>query len=115
MRLVSRMLVSGGWALGLLALVGCATIREEEKPLAETTMGITRAGDDVTLSWASQPDLAYCIWYTERREAKSRWNILPGAEQVRGNGQTLILRDRVPTGQTRFYRIQTIPLSALAP
>ena len=115
MRLNRCLLMGVCCALGLLALTGCTTIREEEKPLADTTMGITRAGDDVTLSWASQADMAYCIWYTERREAKSRWKILPGAEQVRGNGKTLTLRDRVPTGQTRFYRIQTIPLSALAP
>lgn len=103
-------------ALSVLALVaGCATVREEQKPVADTTLMVTRAGEDLTLSWMAQPQVDYVVWYADRRDAQARWKVLPGAERVPGRGQTVTWRDRVPTGQNRYYRLQAVPASARAP
>ena len=63
---------------------GCATVREEQKPLAETTMMVTRAGDATTMTWTAQPAVDYVIWYADRRDAQARWTVLPGAERLHG-------------------------------
>jgi uncharacterized protein YceK len=61
-------------ALAAILLCGCATVREEQKPLAETTMMVTRAGDSTTMTWTAQPAVDYVIWYADRRDAQARWN-----------------------------------------
>jgi hypothetical protein len=99
----------------LLAGGGCATIREIEEPLADTTMMVTRAGDETSLGWASQIGTNYTIWYADRRDARAVWKPLPGAERVRGTGSTITFRDRVPTGKNRYYRLQAQPAAGQRP
>ena len=100
--------------LVLLGTAACTTIREEQQPLADTTLIVTRAGEDTTLGWTAQPRTDYVIWYAERRDAQTRWKVLPGAERLRGQG-AMTWRDRVPTGQTRYYRLQAVPAAARSP
>lgn len=102
------------FALALLLTAGCATIREEQKPIADTVLMVTRAGGETTLAWTAQPNTDYVIWYADRRDAKARWNVLPGAERLRGQG-AMEWRDRVPTGKMRYYRLKAVPAAARAP
>ena len=99
----------------LCLAAGCATVREEQKPVADTTLMVTRAGEAMTLGWKALPDVDYVIWYADRRDAQARWKVLPGAERIAGRGQHVTWRDRVPTGQNRYYRLQAVPASARAP
>lgn len=92
--------------------VGCATVRMEKQPVLETTLMVTRAGDETTLSWASDAGLTYVILFAEARDSKARWQVLPGAERVRGTGATVVWHDRVPSGTTRYYRLQGLPARA---
>ena len=92
----------------------CTTVREEQKPLTETTMVVTRAGDATTMTWTAQPAVDYVIWYADRRDAKARWNVLPGAERLRGQGP-MTWRDQVPSGRLRYYRLQAVPQAAQSP
>ena len=102
-----------GVALAWVAsTAGCATVRMEKQPVLETTLMVTRAGDETTLSWASEAGLTYAILFAEGRDSKARWQVLPGAERVRGTGSTVVWRDRVPTGKTRYYRLQALPARA---
>ena len=106
----------GCWlALCMVSLVGCATVREEIKPLADTTLIVTRAGDQMTLSWLGETGITYTIWHTARSDARTPWKVLPGAERMRGTGQQVTWRDRVPSGQARYYRLQAVPEAALRP
>ncbi len=95
--------------LSLLLASGCASVREEETPLAETTLMVTRAGDVVNLQWASQRGFDYVVWYTDQRGARSAWKALPGSEQIRGTGAAIAIRDQPPRGQNRYYRVQAVP------
>ena len=102
-------------AAGCLILLiesGCASVREIEVPLAETTLMVTRSGDVVNLQWASQNSLDYIVWYTDQRGARSTWKALPGSERIRGTGAPIAIRDQPPRGQNRYYRVQAIPAAA---
>jgi|APTNR8051073442_1049403.scaffolds.fasta_scaffold00153_48 hypothetical protein len=101
-------------ALAAILLCGCSTVREEQKPLAETTMMVTRAGDSTTMTWTAQPAVDYVIWYADRRDAQARWLVLPGAERLRGQGP-MTWRDQVPSGRLRYYRLQAVPQAAQSP
>lgn len=105
------LLLAGLWGLA----TGCATVREEQRPLADTTLTVTRAGEDMTLGWTALPDVDYVIWYADRRDAQARWQVLPGAERITGRGRPVIWRDRVSAGQNRYYRLQAVPAAARAP
>jgi hypothetical protein len=99
-------------ALVAVAITGCATQRQivDDKPLAETRLFVTRSADQVTLSWQSGARMMYTVLYNNTRSARSQWQVLPGAESIRGNGRMMTLSDRVPVGETRYYRLQTVPL-----
>lgn len=105
MKVAALALLLGALAAG----AGCRTVREIEEPLAETTLIVTRAGDATTLRWNSRRGVTYLVLYADRREAKARWRPLPGAERVRGTGETITLTDRIPASQVRYYRVQMAP------
>lgn len=96
----------------LLLASGCATVRTEEKPVSETTLIVTRAGEETTLSWASQAGATYAVMFADSRDSRTRWQPLPGAERLKGNGSNLVVHDRVPTGRTRYYRLQLLSVPA---
>jgi len=96
---------------------GCATQRVilDDKPLNETRLFVTRAGEQVTLAWDSDPDYSYSILYNHTRSAKSPWKVLPGFDMIRGTGRQLNYTDQVPLNTQRFYRLQTFPAVSLSP
>ncbi len=100
-----RALALGGlvWA----GLSACKTIHEEIQPIRETTLTVARSAGDVTLSWDGQQGMYYSVMYTEARGAKARWQLLPGAVNVRGlvSGQPIVVQDRVPPSEPRYYRL----------
>lgn len=92
-----------------LCAAGCATVREEQKPLTGTTLVVTRAGGQTQLGWASQLGWNYTVLYAERRDKGAAWKVLPGADRLRGTGGPISFNDRVPGGQSRYYRLQATP------
>ncbi|MCP5488352.1 MAG: hypothetical protein H7A43_06855 [Verrucomicrobia bacterium] len=101
-----------GWRWGLLACLtlaaGCVTetLNSRENALAETRLVVTRAGEEVNLSWRSEPGLVYTVYHTAGENLSGRWEPLPGAEQVRGTGDMIYLKDTVPASRQRYYRLQ---------
>ena len=93
-------------ALGL-ALAGCKTVREELRPVRETTLSVARAGGDVTLSWIGVRGVYYTVMYAEARGAKARWEPLPDAVNVQGlaTGEPIMVYDRVAPNRQRYYRL----------
>jgi hypothetical protein len=111
MRFLYPLAVSCGLLLCGGALTGCKTIRvvEEQRPLAETTLMVTRAGENMSLSFNTIAGSTYAVFYADRRDAKARWQLLRGGERVVGTGSTVTLTDRVPAGKPRYYRVQLLP------
>lgn len=103
--------------LAAALVAGCATQRVtmEDRQLSETRLFVTRSGEDVTLSWDSDPGMAYTVLYNHTRSAKSPWKVLPGFDLIRGTGRTLTYSDRVPAQETRYYRLQTTSAISLSP
>ena len=105
-------------AVVLVALVsaGCATQRViiEDEAASETRLFVTRSGENVTLSWESDPGMAYTVLYNHTRSATVPWKVLTGFDLIRGTGRTLTYQDRVPAQQTRYYRLQAVPAVSLS-
>jgi hypothetical protein len=93
--------------LGVLALAGCKTVREEVRPIRETTLTVARSGEDVTLSWIGVRGMYYSVMYTDARGAKARWTLLPDAINICGlvSGEPIVVQDRLPANQPRYYRL----------
>lgn len=103
--------------LCLLVLSACKTVRQELKPVRETTLVTARAGRDVTLSWLASRGEYYSIMYTDKAlqsDNRGRWEFLPGAINLTGmSGENVIVYDVVPDGVDRFYRLKvdTAPIT----
>ena len=98
-----------GSAVVLWAAAGCLTVREIEKPAADTTLMVIRTEQVVTLQWQAEAGVDYVVWYADQRGARAMWKTLPGAERVVGQGDRVTLRDQVPSGVNRYYRLQAAP------
>lgn len=101
--------------LSALLVSGCATIREEEKPLSEVVLMVSRGSDEAVLSWNSRAGDRYTVLYADSRAAGARWQPLPGAQGLRGTGGMMTIRDPIPSGRPRFYRIDATPASGRRP
>ncbi|MGA1194141.1 MAG: hypothetical protein ACO3ZG_07165 [Kiritimatiellia bacterium] len=97
----------------VMITAACATQRiiVDDKPIAETRLFVTRSADKVNLSWQSQPHEQYTLLFNSTRSAKTPWRVVPGGEQIQGNGLMIMLTDHVPAREERFYRLQTLPLT----
>lgn len=98
-------------ALGFAALAGlcgCKTIHEELEPIRQTTLTVARSGGEVTLSWIGERGMYYSVMFTDERGAKSRWQLLPDAINIRGqaSGEPIVVKDRLPAAKPRYYRLQ---------
>lgn len=104
-------------ALAGFTLAGCRTVRviEEDRPLADTTLVVVQSEGLMRLSWQSQAGFGYSVWYADRRDAKARWQVLPGAERLIGTGATMEFSDPVQPGRPRYYRLQAAPLAGRRP
>ncbi len=96
---------------------GCATQRViiEDKAAGESRLFVTRSGEQVTLSWESDPGMIYTVFYNHTRSSKSPWKILPGFDHIRGTGRSITYQDTVPISVTRYYRLQTLPAVSVSP
>ena len=108
---VARCFVSALLGLGCCLGAGCRTVRviEQDRPLADTTLVVIQSDGRMLLSWQSRQGLNYSVWYADRRDAKARWQVLPGAERMVGTGATMEVSDPILAGRPRYYRLQTAP------
>ena len=95
--------------LSLAALLGSGCVTVVERPVTQTALFTTRAGDDVTLSWQSRIGETYAIRYAESREGGAQWAVLPGCERISGTGGVIQKEDKVPAGTPRYYRLIVVP------
>jgi hypothetical protein len=89
--------------------MGCATVREEQKPISDVVLMVSRGANETILTWNSRRGERYMILYAESRDSVARWRPLPGAEAIVGTGAPITIRDAVPADRPRFYRIDVSP------
>ena len=115
--MIKRALVLSSVALmALVSLTSCTTVSGEKGDdlKRNTTLIVTRAGNESTLSWLAEKDTIYSVMYADQRDVNARWQVLPGYEQVqKPAGETIVINDKVPTGATRYYRLQVTPSASL--
>ncbi len=70
---------------------------------------VARTGDEAILTWRSRIGESYTILYADGRHAGADWRALPEATNVPGTGQEIRIRDRIPPGMDRQYRMIVIP------
>jgi hypothetical protein len=94
-------------AAALAAAAGCKTVREELRPVRETTLTVARSGGEVSLSWIGIRGMYYSVMYTESRGARAKWIALPDAVNIPAlvSGEPIIVHDRLGAGQPRYYRL----------
>ena len=94
-------------ALALAALAPCGCVHEELRPVRETMLTVARAADEVTLAFEGMRGTYYTVMYSPTNGARARWQPLPDAVniQVGANGERVIVKDRVPAGTERYYRL----------
>lgn len=104
-----RVLFFRAWAvaLALAGVLGCKTVREELRPVRETTLTVARSGGEVTLSWIGLRGMYYSVMYSESRGARATWMALPGAVNIPAlaSGEPIIVHDRLAATQQRYYRL----------
>jgi hypothetical protein len=95
--------------LGALAVLFCGCVHQEIDRRAEsksqTTLTVTRSGDFVQLSWKSEPGKVYDVLCAEKVGGQAAWKILPGAGNLRGTGDNMLITDSVANGMNRYYRL----------
>jgi len=109
---VSRLLLRA-LVLATLFGVGCQAlmVREEEKPVADTVLMVSRGADETVLSWNSIRGARYMILYSDSRATGTRWQPLPNAASVVGTGSAITVRDAIPNTHARYYRLELVPAS----
>ncbi|MBN1270272.1 MAG: hypothetical protein JXB04_11845 [Kiritimatiellae bacterium] len=106
-RLMVMLCALGAW-LGCVQLGHAGT---KELPTIEATLVITRVEGTATLQWESDPRALYTVVYAARRDAKAKWQPLPGYVKLRGNGERITITDKIPPGETRYYRLHVEPIT----
>lgn len=98
-------------ALALAALLPCGCVHEELRPVHETMLTVARAAGEVTLAFTGERGIYYTVMYSPTNGARARWQPLPDAVniQVAANGERVIVKDRVPAGVERYYRLAQGP------
>jgi hypothetical protein len=107
-----------GWLRGLtlvlLIAAGCVTREIAPKAsLAKATLVVSRSGPDAHLQWKSDPSTVYTVLFAPSKKPDAQWKPMPGYIKIRGTGQMFTIKDTIPRGQTRYYRLHVEP--ALAP
>lgn len=103
--------------LAVLLSAGCQAlmVREEEKPLNDTVLMVSRGSDEAVLSWTALRGVRYMVLYADTRSAGARWQPLPHATLVTGTGETVTVKDVIPADRPRYYRLEIIPASGRKP
>ena len=91
----------------ILAATGCVhqEIVGKGGQRSETTLTVTRSGESVQLGWRSEVGKVYDVLYTEKLDGKTEWKVLPGASNIRGNGEMVSFTDSIVNGMNRYYRL----------
>ena len=74
----------------------------EPVPQSNTNLIVTRAGSSVNMQWQSETDKIYTVLYSDSLSG-AKWQILPGAQKLRGTGRLIQLQDNPPAGRPRYY------------
>lgn len=63
-------------------------------------------GDEVTLSWKSEPGSLYTIMYTDKPSGDAHWLPLAGYVRMPGTGRTETLKFRVDPARPRRFNLR---------
>jgi hypothetical protein len=85
-------------------------IYDPSKPLAESSMIVTRIGEEVTLNWNSAKGFLYTVSYSDKLSRQPGYRPLPGYVRIPGTGGPLQARDRVPLNKDRRYQLSVVPV-----
>jgi hypothetical protein len=99
--------ILAAWLCGIALVGGCATVREELKPIRETQLSVARTAGDVTLSWIGVRGSYYTVMYSDGRGGRARWLPLDNAVNVPAlaTGEPIVVYDRVAPSKPRYYRL----------
>ena len=89
----------------LAAAGGCVTETAVDNGQS-TTLFVTRAGDTASIGWLSKPGFVYTLLYSTGMNSRQPWQVVPGAENVVGNGEQITLTDQIGSAEQRYYRLQ---------
>ena len=93
---------------GLLCLQACVRVEEPSQPWRKNTYITTRDRQGVRIHVRSDQDERFTIEFRDRRVTPPSWQPLPGAVEVRGNGEMMEFHDTSPDAPHRTYRVQTL-------
>jgi hypothetical protein len=93
--------------LALAAFLPCGCVHEELRPVRETMLTVARSAGEVTLSFTGTRGIYYTVMYSPSNGARAKWQPLPDAVniQVAANGESVIVKDRLPASTERYYRL----------
>jgi hypothetical protein len=58
------------------------------------------------VSWLSEPDKLYTIYYTNQRNSGTPWQVVRGGANIRGNGDQITFVEKIPPDEQRYYRVE---------
>lgn len=94
--------------VGLLLLTAaCVTVEETGtgRAGASDSLIVARIGDAALLTWQSAVGNEYTVLYSDGRRSSVTWRPLPGASRLGGTGREMQVEDKMPQGETRYYRL----------
>ena len=90
------------------ALSGCVTEIVSPPPGKQTTLVVTRVGDQAILTWKPEKGIAYVLMCRDDKQ-NSQWKPLPGAQNLQSvSGEQFTITDQIPPGENRYYRLQVL-------
>ena len=92
-------------AAALAAAGGCVTETSVDEGQS-TTLFVTRAGDTASIGWLSKKDFVYTLLYSSGMNSRQPWQVVPGADNIVGNGEQITLTDQIGSSEQRYYRLQ---------
>ena len=84
---------------------GCVTEVADIPGQTRATLMVSRSGEEVQGSWKGEKGRYYTVLYAPARDARTPWKVLPGYDMLPGTDGLLILKDRVPLNENRYYRL----------
>ena len=98
-------MLAGFVAAAVVLVEGCVSEEVGGRPVEEITFTVVRSADRVKMNWPSKPGERYTVLFSKDRRPNTPWKPLPSAMNLLGTGETLTVEDRVPEGQSRYYRL----------
>ncbi|MCU0857264.1 MAG: hypothetical protein MUC65_02525 [Pontiellaceae bacterium] len=111
--------------LTALVLAGCATKSEPFKYPISPKMASAYSGGEMIITWKSETNLTYTVYYTDVPQKKHPgrtappagteqpgtvekiWKPLPQATALRGTGEQITVRDKIESENRRRYLLLT--------